>query len=375
MAAVFAQNFSTKDIATPASRKIAQIQQLRGFAVILTVLAHEPLATGLWSMVGLSAPYWIGVIIFYGVSGYIIFSTTEQSNWSGLTAFYVRRLMRIAPILIATLTVALFASVALPHQLPFVNQFYAPPFEMTRAASAQILFLGNFTPFLGIVTPICILGLWSISVEAHFYFAFGATLFLSPSRRAAALVVTAALVFLVKICLFRSIMTAHTFYYEVLLVAGAACFLRDKIKPSLPGFAITGAYILSFPLLPKAFHFFVFSYPILTLAVAYFVVCAGHGLGLARSGSALDRILLWTGERSYVIYVLHFQVLAVAGLVLQMGGLNFSHPLTYNVLLMLAMLAALPVFEFFHKLIEVPGIAAGRQMIVKLKLAPQGSAH
>jgi peptidoglycan/LPS O-acetylase OafA/YrhL len=162
------------------------------------------------------------------------------------------------------------------------------------------------------------------------------------------------------------------FYYEVLLVSAAACSIRERVRPNKIAVAACLVYALLFPLLSKRIEIFLPTYPVLALAVAYIAVCAGHGFRFLSRTSVTSSALHWMGERSYVIYVLHFQVLAFAGLAMQMGGLNFRSPTAFAVGLTVAVLAAIPLYEFVHKTVEASGIRIGRELSGSLQSLSAG---
>ena len=341
--------------------KIGAIQNLRGIAVVLTVLAHEPLAQEPIRFLGLPGLYWIGVCVFYGISGYIIFLTTENKSWNDLSSFYIRRLFRIMPVMMLSCAIALMFAVAIPKSA-IVNQFY-PSFDTTvRAVAAQLLLIGNFEPFLGFVVPLSLVGLWTISTEAQFYFNYGAALCLPRSRRALALLIAAVVVFALKVWLFPILVVSRGFFFEIMIVAAAACAFRDNIRPNAWLLALAALYTLGFPMLPKTTPIYAVAYPLFTVAISYIVVCAGHEFRILRPSSTISRFLFWAGERSYVIYVFHFQVLAITGGVLQMLGLNYGGWWIYASLLMASQILAAPLYEFIHKAVEVPGIEMGRRL-------------
>jgi exopolysaccharide production protein ExoZ len=347
------------------AHKVAAIQNLRGISVILTVFAHEPLATEPLRALGLPGIYWMGVCVFYGISGYVIALTTENKGWDYLSSFYIRRLFRIMPVMLLSCAIAILFALALPRS-PIVDQFYPAPDVLIQNVAAQTLLIGNFAPLLGVVVPHSLAGLWTISTEAQFYFSFGGSLWLTKKRRAAALLTAAIGLFALKSWLFPALALHHAFFFEVLIVAACACSVREHIRPNLLLIALAAGFVMMFPLIPKTISNYLIAYPILTVAISYIVVCAGHEFRILNPKSAASRFLYWTGERSYVIYVFHFQVLAISGLVLQMTGVNYGSWWAYAILLMATPILAAPLYELIHKAIEIPGIEFGKRYAMRV---------
>src|SRR4051812_13421572 len=101
---------SPPPIGSQRSSKINDIQQLRGLAVLLSVLGHMPLATGFAMSLGVASPFWVGVPLFFVISGYVITVSTSRYRFSAVR-FYIRRFFRIFPILLITLLLAMALSV------------------------------------------------------------------------------------------------------------------------------------------------------------------------------------------------------------------------------------------------------------------------
>lgn len=147
----------------------ADIQGLRGVAVLLVVLFHA----------GLPVPGgFVGVDVFFVISGYVIAEGIVRALEKGTFSFrdfYVKRMRRLLPALAVMLSVVLFL-------LPF----FGPPVAL-RAASrtgvAASLFNANHYLLLGrgyfdaSTEYNAFLHTWSLSVEEQFYFGFPLLLF------------------------------------------------------------------------------------------------------------------------------------------------------------------------------------------------------
>jgi exopolysaccharide production protein ExoZ len=158
-----------------APRQFLSIQYLRALAALGVVIFHASPADNLF-MVGNA-----GVDIFFVISGFIMWSITEERPTSP-AAFIRDRLIRIAPLywLLTTLLVVgvLVAPKLFPNlkiDLPFVvGSYLFVPMRPPGSTGADPIW------------PVLVQG-WTLNYEMFFYVLFSACLFLRPSLRLAAL--------------------------------------------------------------------------------------------------------------------------------------------------------------------------------------------
>jgi peptidoglycan/LPS O-acetylase OafA/YrhL len=141
----------------------ADLEGLRGLAVLLVVLFHARLLGVVGGFVGVDA--------FYVLSGFLISGLLlRELGASGrldLVAFYGRRARRILPpATVAIVVILIFAVfIVAPLDLPLI----------TADATASGLFVGNIafalraTDYFGSATPSPFLHYWSLGVEEQFY--------------------------------------------------------------------------------------------------------------------------------------------------------------------------------------------------------------
>lgn len=142
---------STDDVTRPHAA-IPALDGLRASAIVIVMCSH----VGLQKVV----PGQFGVTLFFFLSGYLITTLlrreVEERGRIDFRRFYLRRIVRILPPMYLTIGVfALLSLAGLIKPLAWTNL----PFD--------VLFLSNYFPTSGM--PI---GLWSLAVEEHFYFAF-----------------------------------------------------------------------------------------------------------------------------------------------------------------------------------------------------------
>jgi peptidoglycan/LPS O-acetylase OafA/YrhL len=158
-------------VSVPAARSRApayrpDIDGLRALAVISVILFHNGIP-------GFDGGY-VGVDVFFVISGYLITQLLEESRDESaprrLATFYVRRMRRILPALLATCLVTAIVAVAIftPDQLVNVGKFLAAtPVMLSNVATWT---RGDY--FAPGVRQLPLSHLWSISVEEQFYLVY-----------------------------------------------------------------------------------------------------------------------------------------------------------------------------------------------------------
>src|SRR3954468_24158367 len=167
----------------PNPRVVRNVQALRGLAALLVVFAH--LETVL-PRIGLQPFGYVGVDIFFVISGFIMVYTTADRDVTPIS-FISDRIARIVPIYwIVTLT--LFGLVLMSPTL----------LQTTRADWGELAESLAFIPFQknhGLVAPILFVG-WTLNYEMFFYLLFALGLAL-PGKKAGPLAVVCCLAILV----------------------------------------------------------------------------------------------------------------------------------------------------------------------------------
>lgn len=141
---------------------------LRGVSVLLVILCH--LDTPWFNLRG----GWFGVQIFYVLSGFLITSLLidewKRTGTISIRAFYARRLLRLAPALLAVLALVII-----------VSSLISTPEEAGRIRSASLitlLYSSNWFIALGkFPAPEVLCHSWSLSVEEQFYIVWPVVLF------------------------------------------------------------------------------------------------------------------------------------------------------------------------------------------------------
>jgi len=315
------------------------------------------------------------------ISGYVITVSTSRYVFSPLR-FYIRRVYRIFPILIVTLLLALFLALLTRDQ-----QFYGPIKDLYDNVIAITFMYHNYYGIFGIwfghgAVPLSLKGLWSISTEEQFYLLFPLLMVMRRWRvwTLASLFFTwcvAGRLFalfiqpyaLPEFATLSRVLLSYSFGYDLILAGLLIYYVLADWRPSrwLGRFGLLAA--LTYALCRAGPLRDTIGYWIFVAGLIAAVAAAKEDAGiLFPHTSVLGRAFFWLGERSYVVYVMHFQVLALLGYVLQRYAINFTHPWLYNVGLTVLSVPFLLVIELLHQRVEKPGIRVGYRLCDRISV-------
>jgi peptidoglycan/LPS O-acetylase OafA/YrhL len=143
-------------------RRLPELDGIRGAAILAVIFHHvaqsfAPQAGLLGRWLSLTRAGWLGVDVFFALSGFLItrglLETTDRPRY--YRNFYSRRILRLAPLYLLVLGLVF---VTIPHSGSFL--------------ALSLVYLANFAKPLGI--GMAYGPLWSLSVEEHFYLAWPA---------------------------------------------------------------------------------------------------------------------------------------------------------------------------------------------------------
>ncbi len=150
--------------------RVKELDGLRGIAVVLVMALHLFKRAGYFTehpvlegIITVSTVGWVGVDIFFTLSGFLITSILLKSKTDEhyFKNFYVRRALRIFPLYYAAILFVLFLAPKVEEE--FTNQLStALPIMLLYQQNWALLFKGFYiTQYLGIT--------WSLAIEEQFY--------------------------------------------------------------------------------------------------------------------------------------------------------------------------------------------------------------
>lgn len=279
---------------------------LRALSVLVVVVLHA------WPSILPGG--WVGVEVFFVLSGYLItallLTEHDRTGTISLGRFYLRRVLRLLPALAVTIVIALVLSLTVRPDLAALTE---------RQAIAAALYVANWYVAAGHSGGL-LNHTWSLSLEEQFYLVWPVLLWglLALGGRRLALIGAVAgigLIFVHRLSMHSDALYFRTDTRGDALLLGCAVALAERLGAfthvrahivtacAIVGgvlLALTAATIASMTNAPADFT-------IVDLAAAAVVVAvAVVPTALARPLSWSP--LVWVGQRSYGIYLLHFVV-------------------------------------------------------------------
>jgi peptidoglycan/LPS O-acetylase OafA/YrhL len=287
---------------THARGRNRSLDGLRGLAVVLVVLSHAGLP-------GFHNGGITGVTLFFGLSGFLITSLLLEERFRrgaiSLGRFYMRRLLRLMPALLAMVLVVTVAEVARHSPKALLHALLTVTYltDFVRARGGTVGFLDHT---------------WSLSVEEHFYLIWPLLLILATARvrnprRAVVLVALAGAVasIVIRYLLLHAVVGHVTndprveFAFDTRCDAiFAGCMVAALVTPDTSPSRIwrLGAIVSAVVLAAlTASHLYVYALTPCTIVCAVIVPYVW-----ARPVPVLSsEVAVWLGRRSYAIYLWH----------------------------------------------------------------------
>ncbi|WP_186767166.1 acyltransferase family protein [Devosia ginsengisoli] len=293
-------------------QKFVTIQYLRGFAAMLVLASHALLYPLVDEHLGYSRLGWLGVILFFVISGFIMVAVTGEGRFSA-SAFLRRRFIRVVPMYWgATLLAAALALLA--------PQVFKTTVYDTGQLVLSLLFVPFYNPVSHGIHPLYKLG-WTLNYEVFFYVCFALLAFLGAQSRVVWLTIAFTVLAVLGALLQPgpAIAQFYTSFMPLAFCAGAwlgLATLRGRLG-TLSRWVIGLALVLGLAGLVEGF---VFDQGIMEDGFAFigFVTFASALVLLAvHFEPRLPRVALFEhiGDASYSIYLVHiYEVAILAGL-------------------------------------------------------------
>jgi exopolysaccharide production protein ExoZ len=332
---------------------VVAIQYLRAVAAGLIAFQH---AMGIPAFVHYAAHFGtVGVDLFFVISGFIMWTTTEGSERAPVH-FWLARIVRVVPLYWIFTTIYVAAALLTPEG------FYVVHLQAAHIIKSY-LFVPATHPNLGLIAPVYTLG-WTLNYEMFFYFVFGLCLSV-PWPRARFALLAAAFLLLVA---------------GGLLTQPQGALARTYTDPIMLEF-LTGVMLaIVSPLLMRCGT--VAGLMLITAAIAWVAVVYGYGFVperivshgvpavIAVAGALMiepaararpSRLWLMLGDASYSVYLAHpfaQRILLIA--VNRTVGVATIAPTLYVAIALIVGIAGGVVCHFA---MERPLLIVGRRLI------------
>ncbi|NOR69585.1 MAG: acyltransferase family protein [Methylomarinum sp.] len=365
-------------------KKNLEIQSLRGYAIILTVVAH--FGTLLPQLNPYLSYFWLGggVDLFFCISGFVIASillVKSKDDFFELSIpFFIKRIYRLWPAAFFWSFVVLFFSLVFNNSgafSTFENNFIVAISGWFQVVNFKIVSCAyySFTECSG-GSPLRLY--WSLSLEEQFYFIFPALLYFLGNKKVAVL----ALVFFVgQFFLYRPWPSPLWFFRTDAICLGIliAWFqLQGYSKFVCPVILEKKVWrsVCSFSLLASLFmvaksEVVWFYNGLVVLVAGGLVFIASFGKGYFLNDGLMRRALVFIGDRSYSIYLTHMVSFVFVKELFYRFELH-SREGYWAICLAVTSLVCILIFsEFSYRIIEQPLRRKGRLIANEKKVEIQ----
>jgi peptidoglycan/LPS O-acetylase OafA/YrhL len=199
-----------------------EIDGLRAVAILLVVIYHAGL--------GYLPGGYIGVDVFFVISGYLITTIINQEIDSGkfsIAKFYERRIRRIAPALIVVLLISIVISLIVLPPNSLLN--FSKSLIATTLASSNILFLKTIGYFDSSTELKPLIHTWSLSLEEQAYLLLPPIIILAGKFKAKIAIVIMLFIIIASIFLSKLLTEHHSSFVFYMLPARLWEFLFGSI--------------------------------------------------------------------------------------------------------------------------------------------------
>ncbi len=372
-----------------AGRKIAEIEMLRGVAILATILIHARITLlpdpipWLDHLTRNYFEFWWGVDLFFAISGYVIARTLLpaiaaahdlDSFVMAAVVFWVRRAWRLIPSAWLWLAISLLLSATFPRG-GFFDTFHAN----FLSAAAGMLCVANvrFSAAMAGHTAYGITSAyWSLSLEEQFYLVLPVAAFLAGRRIGSLVALCSLVLFFAPPSTLVMEFRIHAALLGVLLAIGERHAVWRRLAPTaLAGHRFGRALMLGLPVLLMAtlaaslLSITSTMVGMIAILAAVLVWVASYDAGLLMADGVLRRMLCLLGDRSYGIYLVHLPVFALTRAVwLQATGAGAGYGRVGDVAVVMSGLALTALCsEVNHRLVESPLRERGKHIARRMQ--------
>jgi peptidoglycan/LPS O-acetylase OafA/YrhL len=366
-------------MAISAPGLIRDIEILRALAVLAVVLGHVadnlvPRAAIEGSLVTAMSGGWVGVDLFFAISGYVITrsflpgaltDTPVRPYRITVVRFWVTRLFRLAPSAWLWLLIILVLCAGYNESGVFgsirTNLYWTV---------AGVLNFSNylFAHYFGSAQPGASFVYWSLSLEEQFYLLFPVVVWVFKRRLAWFLLALVVVQIFSQRGIYGMMFRTDAIALGILVAMASECEPVRQFKETLHGWQLRTLVILLLILLFYLGTYRQHELPcqvgVVALTAATLVfLCSGRRNVLAWDGGA-SRCLLWVGQRSYAIYLIHIPVMFFLRESAYRLHLNLADYVLASVLIAFFLIAALAAANY--RLVETPLRFKGKVIASKL---------
>jgi exopolysaccharide production protein ExoZ len=330
--------------------KIVAVQYLRALAAVLVLASHALLYPLVEENLAYGRLGWLGVILFFVISGFIMVSVTDIGRFDG-GQFFRRRIQRVVPLYWGfTILAAVLALIA--PQL----------FKTTTFDGSQLALSLAFIPFYNAASeglhPLYKLG-WTLNYEMFFYACFALLAMLTARWRVVGLTLAYGCLALLGFFLAPKAAIPQFYMSFLPLAFVAGCWIGllhiEGQLARVPRFAIA---VLGIVGLAGLLEGFAWDRGLVEDATAFIGLLAFSGAMVVlalRFEGRLPR-LTWLenlGNASYSIYLVHiFAVAVLAGFGLKVLGPNV--PGAVAIVTVIAIAGGLWLGLLMYRYVELP---------------------
>ncbi len=322
-------------------RQIPELDTIRFLSILLVVLHHQFFQSNVF-LKWFHNHGWVGVDIFFCMSGFLITSILIKEKTStgtiDLTSFWFRRMLRLWPSWLLTLGLSFLLVWALSgNNFPVRERLFTMWWH-------YFLHFGNYSYiFFGKIHTL-FSHFWSLAVEEHFYLMWPLVIYFLRSRRA---VLTAVFVLILGSWLFRLwhlsrgetghilSFSTHTRIDELLMGCALAFYierLRDlrpieEVLMTLSMFALFWIGLVLCKDNPSSLFLNSVTYTLIGLGTILLLILALRGSRYGLRWFFRNPILSRLGILSYGVYLIHLHTNTVVFGVVNKLGLNLGEGL------------------------------------------------
>ena len=347
-----------------SSKRVASLQALRAIAASLVVFSHS-ITTYMDKIDNLGFDFnhkygGLGVKIFFCISGYIIYKTTQSlpAGRDSVVDFMVRRVIRIVPIYwIATLLYSI--KLSLQGNMPTIHELVS-----------SLLFIPYISNSNGLMRPVLGVG-WTLNYEMLFYFVLAVSIFL-PSKKRIYIVAIALIGFQIFFTLFPTSREFNSTGYDLLATKWLSffilgiCIAHIKISSKIKNINFNETLIIVFFPLIIVVYFYIDNVielgkihtmvAELTIALFCVLLCTfsqdtNENQSQAKNTNWLKKVAILAGDGSYSTYLFHCFILGVVARFISNFSIDINPFVFAVVMTILSTIAGVLIYIYFEKFI------------------------